>query len=588
MRVKFGGGPVNEKVKEGIRISAVMIPRSSGRALGVWGTLAAVVTLLHLLDGATGAMGKRTDPNEPGSVLIIVSYDAFRTEYLRRSTASFMVELGHNGTWAEYLRNVFPTKTFPNHHSIATGVFPNQHGVMANGLYDHGRGKLNYSYELFHFNEQLVPIWTLNEQHGGHSGCMMWPGSDFPYTRANISCTHLQPFNLTLPWNDRVDTAFRWIRDPARPANLVMLYIEEPDYYGHIYSPESDRVAQLVVKLNDLTRYIHEKIREFGLVDRVNVLHLSDHGMDSLMPKNFINLTGFVPGDMKFDVYGSTPVLQVVPKVKQQTADLYRALKNASERNGNFDVYTLENLPARWHFNNSQRTGPITAVAKLGYGFDDMWETVEYYRKAFNVSVTSETKYGVHGYDNELPIMHPIFFGYGPRIKERTTVEPFDTVDLYYLFCEILGLDAPYYLDGKREHIVGILRNDSRDDDDDPNGGSTRTVTLLVIFAGSLLASFGLVSMLAYAVIWRRRRRENLVPHYLYDETESFLDEANKLLPAAIHQQQQQQLQRDQQQHQDSVHRWNGAGHQQQRNHRHHHQLTGSSSINGDVVSIDV
>ncbi|XP_001848713.2 bis(5'-adenosyl)-triphosphatase enpp4 [Culex quinquefasciatus] len=558
-----------------------MIPRSTARSR--WLVVVAAVTLLHLLDG--GAWCKRVRGNDPAdeTVLIVVSYDAFRTEYLRRGSASYMAELGHNGTWAEYLRNVFPTKTFPNHHSIATGVFPNQHGVMANGLYDHGRGKINYSYDLFHFNEELVPIWTLNEQHGGHSGCMMWPGSDFPYTRGNITCSHLQPFNLTLPWNDRVDTAFRWIRDPTRPANLVMLYIEEPDYYGHIYSPESDRVAQLVVKLNDLTRYIHDKIREFGLVERVNVLHLSDHGMDSLMPKNFINLTSFVPADMKFDVYGSTPVLQVVPKVKQQTADLYRALKNASEKSGNFDVYTLENLPTRWHFNNSQRTGPITAVAKLGYGFDDMWDTVEYYRKAFNVSVTSETKYGVHGYDNELPIMHPIFFGYGPRIRERTTVEPFDTVDLYYLFCELLGLDAPYYLDGKREHIVAVLRNDSRDDDDDdPSGTSARTVTLMVIFAGSLLASFGLVSMLAYVVIWRRRRRENLVPHYLYDETESFLDEANKLLPAAVHQQQQQQ-QREQQQSPPSPHRFGG-----QRNHRHHHQLTGSSSINGDVVSIDV
>lgn len=552
-----------------------------------------VVVLLHLLDGAwcKRVASSGGDAPEDGTVLIVVSYDAFRTEYLKRNSASYMVELGRNGTWAEYLRNVFPTKTFPNHHSIATGVFPNQHGVMANGLYDHGRGRINYSYELFHFNEELVPIWTLNEQRGGHSGCMMWPGSDFPYTRSNVSCSHLQPFNLTVPWNDRVDTAFRWIRDPTRPANLVMLYIEEPDYYGHIYSPESDRVAQLVVKLNDLTRYIHDKIREFGLAERVNVLHLSDHGMDSLMPKNFINLTGFVPGDMKFDVYGSTPVLQVVPKVKQQTADLYRALRNASERNGNFDVYTLENLPARWHFNNSQRTGPITAVAKLGYGFDDMWETVEYYRKAFNVTVTSETKYGVHGYDNELPIMHPIFFGYGPRIRERTRVEPFDTVDLYYLFCEILGLDAPLVgLDGKREHIVPVLRNDSRDDDDDPDSGSARTMTLMVIFAGSLLASFGLVSMFAYMVIWQRRRRENLVPHYLYDETESFLDEANKLLPSAVHQQQQLQQQREHQQNQQSPPSpvQGQQQHRFQRNNRHHHQLTGSSSINGDVVSIDV
>ncbi|EAT38642.1 AAEL009486-PA [Aedes aegypti] len=531
--------------------------------------------LLVMILGASGVLASpsMTTSSAPAA-LIVVSYDAFRTEYLRRNSTAFMNELRRNGTTAEYLRNVFPTKTFPNHHSIATGVYPNQHGVIANEIYDHLRGKLEYSYEMYHFSDDIVPIWTLNELKGGHSGCMMWPGSNMPYTKAKVNCTYVKAYNMSLPWNDRVDTAFQWIRDPKQPANLVMLYIEEPDYYGHIYSPDSDRVAQLLIKLNDLTRYIYDKVREFNLQDRVNVVHLSDHGMDSLMPKNFINLTSFVPTDVKYDRYGNTPVLQIVPKVKQQTADLYRALKNASEKNGNFDVYTLENLPARWHFNNSQRTGPITAVARLGYGFDDMWDTVEYYRKTYNVSVTPESKYGVHGYDNDLQVMHPIFFGYGPRIRERTMVDPFDTVDLYYLFCEILNLKPPSYLAGQRQHIAGVLRNDSRDDDGNGDG-STRTGTLVVIFAGSLVGSFALVSMLAYVVLWQRRRRENMVPHYLYDEAESFLDEGNKLLPAAAHLQQQQ----SQYQHPPASNH---------RSHQHHHQLRSSASINGDVVSIDV
>ncbi|XP_058443625.1 bis(5'-adenosyl)-triphosphatase enpp4-like [Malaya genurostris] len=547
---------------------------------GWWPTLVVQFLLLLPLFGNVSPSGSSgPSAGSSSSVLIIVSYDAFRTEYLQRNTTSFMNELRRNGTTAQYLRNVFPTKTFPNHHSIATGVYPNQHGVMANGLYDHGRGKLNYSYELFHFDDELVPIWVLNQQSGGHSGCMMWPGSNFPYTKSNISCSHIQPFNLTTPWNDRVDTVFKWIQDPSKPANLVLLYIEEPDYYGHIYSPESDRVAQLIVKLNDLTRYLYEKIAEFGMVERVNVLHLSDHGMDSVMPKNFINLTGFAPADVKYDVYGSTPVLQIVPKVKQQTADLYRALWNASIRNGNFDVYTLENLPPRWHFNNSQRTGPITAVAKLGYGFDDMWGLANFYRKTFNVSITPDTKYGVHGYDNDIPIMHPIFFGYGPRIRERTTVEPFDTVDLYYLFCEILELRSPPQLVGNRKHILSILRNDSRDDDDS-GGESTRAATLFVIFAGSLVASFALVSLLAGVVIRQRRRRENLVPHYLYDETESFLDEGNKLLPATAAAHHNNHHHQQQQQHPVQ----HGHHHHQ---HQHHHLHT-NASINGDVMSIDV
>lgn len=126
-----------------------MIPRSMVR----WFVGLVQIILLNLLSNVVTAADTST-------VLIVVSYDAFRTEYLQRNSTWFMNDLRRNGTSAEFLRNVFPTKTFPNHHSIATGVYPNVHGVMANGLYDHGRGKIEYSFELFHFNEEIVPIWV--------------------------------------------------------------------------------------------------------------------------------------------------------------------------------------------------------------------------------------------------------------------------------------------------------------------------------------------------------------------------------------------------------------------------------------------
>ncbi|XP_049287640.1 bis(5'-adenosyl)-triphosphatase ENPP4-like [Anopheles funestus] len=502
-------------------------------------------------DGSDTSSGRATAP-----VLIVVSYDGFRTEYLQRNSSAYINEIRRNGTTSAFLRNVFPTKTFPNHHSIATGVYPNVHGVLANGVYDSLQGPLNYSYELFHFNPELLPIWALNQYAGGHSGCMMWPGSDFGYGPRNLTCSHTLPFNLSIPWVERLDTVFQWIRDAERPANLVLLYIEEPDYDGHIYGPESERIEHLVVKLNDLTRQLHARIAEQRLQERVNVVHLSDHGMEVLMPKNFINLTSLVADDLRYDTYGTTPVLQIVPKVEQDRSELYRQLKRAADADGRFDVYMQENLPTRWRYNNSRRTGPITAVAQLGYGFDDMWKTVEYYRKKYRVEVTPDTPYGMHGYDNSQSSMNSIFFAYGPAIREQLIVEPFDTVDLYYMFCEILNLMPPSYLAGNASHIQHILRNGSRDDDDDddnvPNGGgssdTTRAETIIMIFAGSLIASFAIVSLFAFAVIYQRRRREHMVPPYLYEETETFIDEGNKML----------------------------------------HTSTTNSSINGDVVSVDV
>lgn len=76
---------------------------------------------------------------------------------------------------------------------------------------------------------------------GRHSGCMMWPGTDFKYQ--NVSCTYTHIFNVTETWYSRIDLALSWFQQKKNPANLVMTYIEEPDRHGHAFSPDSDVVS---------------------------------------------------------------------------------------------------------------------------------------------------------------------------------------------------------------------------------------------------------------------------------------------------------------------------------------------------------
>lgn len=79
-----------------------------------------------------------------------------------------------------------------------------------------------------------------NEKAGKHSGCMMWPGSNYPYQ--NTTCTFNTQFNESMSWIERVDTAISWLTHKKTPANLVMFYIEEPDTQAHMYGPDSEKV----------------------------------------------------------------------------------------------------------------------------------------------------------------------------------------------------------------------------------------------------------------------------------------------------------------------------------------------------------
>lgn len=71
---------------------------------------------------------------------------------------------------------------------------------------------------------------------------MMWSGSNFDYN--GIKCTFTGNFDMNRTYEDRIDTALSWFSDEKTPANLVMMYFEEPDEHAHAFGPESVEVRE--------------------------------------------------------------------------------------------------------------------------------------------------------------------------------------------------------------------------------------------------------------------------------------------------------------------------------------------------------
>ncbi|XP_037044924.1 ectonucleotide pyrophosphatase/phosphodiesterase family member 5-like isoform X2 [Bradysia coprophila] len=435
------------------------------------------------------------------NLLLVVSFDAFRPEYFNRDVTPFMNDLRKKGSYTEYLRNVFPTKTFTNHHTISTGMFPEEHGVLGNTLYDAKLKKeLKYGYELFHYKEDIMPIWALNQRYGRHSGCMMWPGTDFPY--GGQTCDFTIKFNMSAPWTERVDKGISWFKDPDTPANFVMMYFEEPDYFGHAFSPESQVITDMVQKMDELTEYIEEKLISENLRSRMNVIYLSDHGMESVSSPNFINFTSYLErGTYQF--YGSSPVVQIIPQDGKYNITLDR-LKKAAAKNGHFNAYSNEELPKRWHVQNTDRMGPITVVADEKYAFQDMYDNAIYYEKAFNISISPTQKYGIHGYDNEYPSMRAIFFANGPKFRKQYLHPPFDNLDLFNLICLILDM-KPTRNNGTVENVRDLLV------DSVPESSGHNMVL------GISLAALSLVLLVALFISYRMYRKRHTIKHYTLD-----------------------------------------------------------------------
>ncbi|KAL0102054.1 hypothetical protein PUN28_018535 [Cardiocondyla obscurior] len=426
--------------------------------------------------------------------LLVVSYDAFRYDYFERNVTPFLNHLKMEGTYTDYMMNIYVTKTFPNHHTMATGFYAESHGVIDNEFFDSSKNNITkYSYELYHYNKNILPIWTINEKNGGRSGTMMWPGSAFEYQ--GISPTFAQAFNDTISWEKRVDDLLSWFVHPTNPINLGILYIEDPDYHGHVIGINSPEFNEILKKLDNITRYMHHKIDYYGLTKDLNVIHLSDHGMASVTMERIINLTNYINAT-DYIFVGTSPGLHIFPHPGKEKI-IYEKLKSAAEQTKTFKVYRREDIPKKYNYGNNTRVGPIFVIAEVGYAFQNLYDTIDLYKQKFNITVNDQTEFGLHGYNNEAKEMHPFFFANGPAFKPRCKLEPFNNTDLFPLFCEILNLRCPM-VNGTLSNIAKCLRTQSKD----ISSISTTKMFIAVIITTVLIG----ISVLA-TIIYRTKRR---------------------------------------------------------------------------------
>ncbi|KAK7051150.1 Ectonucleotide pyrophosphatase/phosphodiesterase member 2 [Halocaridina rubra] len=130
--------------------------------------------------------------------------DGFRAEYLSRGFTPTLVALANRGVRAPYMKASYPTITFPNHYTIATGLYPPDHGIIANRFYDpvfKTEFKLgsNESLKLRWWGGE--PIWKTVEKQGKKSATFFWPGSEVEGNQP----TYWFPYNESIPFEYRVD-----------------------------------------------------------------------------------------------------------------------------------------------------------------------------------------------------------------------------------------------------------------------------------------------------------------------------------------------------------------------------------------------
>jgi predicted AlkP superfamily pyrophosphatase or phosphodiesterase len=373
-------------------------------------------------------------------VTILVSIDGAHPSYLRRGATPHLDALAEAGSSAR-LRPSFPTKTFPNHHTIVTGLHPDRHGIVDNNMEDPEWMRRRFtladqqmSLDPFWWGD-AEPVWTTAERAGIRTATMFWPGAEVAHDGIRPSAWSRYDMNVTEA--QRIETVLDWMRRPAniRP-RFITLYFDTVDLAGHDHGPNS---AEVRAAIREVDALLGRLIAGFeGLGQPADFVIVSDHGMAETSSERVVLIDDWLDRET-YHLISSGAFLSLAPQPGRE-AELAARLATPP---AHVQCWTRETLPARFLYGTHRRVPPHFCLADTGWLIE---------RRAPETPFTR----GMHGYDNRDDAMLGIFIASGARLARGAAPGELDAVDVYPLLARLIGV-GPNPHQGDAAATAGLI-----------------------------------------------------------------------------------------------------------------------------------
>lgn len=382
--------------------------------------------------------------------VILISLDGFRYDYLDKYSPPTLNQLAKNGVRAKWMIPSFPTKTFPNHYTVATGLYPAHHGIVENNVYDFG--------EVFTMSKREEvqnprwwlgePIWVTAQKHGQIAASYFFVGTETKIKGEQP--TIWRTYNGRVPNEMRIDKVLSYLDLPRekRPT-MISFYFSDTDDVGHEFGPDAEETKYAVLSVDNDIKRLMDGLKARKIDQKVNIIITSDHGMANYYAKNVTFLDDYFDFDELTDkILWTNEIIQIFPK-QGKTDEIFGKINNLPHAT----CWKKADIPARLNYQDSPRIAPIICSSEQG------WITTSH--KRYNDWVKDlddpNRPRGAHGYDNKYQEMQATFIAHGGAFKKSYITEPFENVEVYNLMCKILGL-RPAPNDGKKDLAKEMLK----------------------------------------------------------------------------------------------------------------------------------
>lgn len=399
---------------------------------------------------AEGSGGINAPEQRDKPTVVLISIDGFRWDYQANYDTPSLDRIAGGGIRAERMLPVFPTLTFPNHYSIATGLYPGKHRLIGNRFPNQDRSAM---YDLA-IRETVQdgswyggePVWVAAEKAGMVTAAYYFVGTEAPI--GGVAMSHWHTFDASVPGMDRVAQALDWLSmpDETRP-HLVTLYFEDVDDATHRFGPGSAESGAAVARVDAYLAALLDGIGKLPQADEVYVVVVSDHGQAAYLPDagafvidDAVSLEGLITID-----HGSAAFIYL-PVPDWRLAESIRDAVNESWGHGK--AMLRNETPAAWQVTAEGGFADVIVQADPGYAVFSSRQAARH---------VSE---GDHGWAPEAEDMHGVFLAAGRRLPKGEVIPQIRAIDVYPLLMAILGLEITTPIDGDSALLPALLENE--------------------------------------------------------------------------------------------------------------------------------
>lgn len=349
-----------------------------------------------------------------------------------------------------------PSSTYPNHMTLVTGVYPEVHGIISNIFYDEN---LNRTFAYRNAKEAHLPHWWLAEpiwntvqKSGKRSGVCFWPGSEAEIL--GLRPNFYKPFTSRMKMEERFHQLLTWMDLPEteRPS-LFVSYYEKVDQIGHKDGTSSVELDEAIREYDDAFGVFLEALKRRGILQDLNIVVLSDHGMQDIQHIIRLDEEGLLD-ESEFSFFDYSPFTYLTPKDPSRRDSIVKSLRQGAK--GRYRVFLKDELPPYWHFNYPSRLSDILIVCEPGYIIiPSFFETIPkgahaYYVNDEDGKLVNESMQALFMFSSARVVdavkqqkhstLQSISLPY-PRLY-NVNVPSFENLEVYSFLCDLLQVPA--------------------------------------------------------------------------------------------------------------------------------------------------